>query len=78
MDGGGGDGGYKAPPPPISFSPITSTNVGTNPQNFLTFRFDPFATLVQNLKSIASASPKLLYLNQDHLSKEVLFLVESL
>ena len=72
------EGGGVQSPSPISFSPITSTNVGTNPQNFLTLSFDPFATLAQNLKSIASASPKLLYLNQDHLSKEVLFLVESL
>ena len=72
------DGMGRHKVPPISFSPITSTNVGTNPQNFLTSSFDPFATLAQNLKSMASASPKLLYLNQDHLSKEVLFMVESL
>ena len=26
--------------------PVTSTNVGISPQNFLTFGFDPFVTLV--------------------------------
>ena len=39
--------GQKAPlPSPTSFSPVTSTNVGIIPQNFLTFSFNPFATLV--------------------------------
>ena len=32
--------------PPTSFFPVTSTNVGISPQNFLTFSFNPFATLV--------------------------------
>ena len=41
---GGGGGGQKGPP--SSFSPITSTNVGIRPQNFLTFSFNPFVTLV--------------------------------
>ena len=36
--------GQKAPP--TSFSPATSTNVGISPQNFLTFIFNRFATLV--------------------------------
>ena len=27
---------------PTSFSPVTSTNVGNSPQNFLTFSFKPF------------------------------------
>ena len=31
---------------PTSFPPVTSTNVGFSPQNFLTFSFNPFATLV--------------------------------
>ena len=35
--------GQKAPP--ISFSPVTSTNVKL-PQNFLTFSFNPFDRLV--------------------------------
>ena len=38
-------GGEKAPAP-ISFSSVTSTNIGISPQNFLTFRFNPFATLL--------------------------------
>ena len=31
---------------PTSFSPVTSTNVGISPQNFLTFSSNPFAILV--------------------------------
>ena len=64
--------------PPISFSPVTSTNVETSPQNFLTSSFNPFATLMENFKVARSASPKLLNLNRDHPSKKVVFLVKSL
>ena len=32
--------------PPSSFSPLTSTNVGISTQNFLTFSFNRFATLL--------------------------------
>ena len=38
------EGGQKGPP--TSFSPVISTNVGISPQNFLTFRFNPFDRLV--------------------------------
>ena len=31
---------------PTSCSPVASTNVGIIPKNFLTFSFNPFATLV--------------------------------
>ena len=55
--------------PPTSFLPVTSTNAGFDPQNFLTFSFNPFATLVQNFKFVPSASPKLL---------KAIFLVKSL
>ena len=75
QDGGGG-AGQKGPP--TSFFPVTSTNVGIDPYNFLTFSFDPFATLVQTFKFVPSASPKLLNLNQDHPSKKAIFLVKSL
>ena len=71
------DGGEKRLPP-TSFSPVTSTNVGFGPQNFLTFSFNPFATLLQNFKFVPSASPKLLNLNQDHPSKKAIFMVKSL
>ena len=71
-----GRGGQKGPP--TSFSPVTSTTAGFGPQNFLTFSFNPFATLVQNFKFVSSASPKLLNLNQDHPSKKAVFLVKSL
>ena len=56
-----------------SFSHITSTNVGIRLQNFLRFRFYPFDKLVQNFKFVASASRKLLNLNQDHPSKKRFF-----
>ena len=62
-------GGIKAPPP-TSFPPVTFTNVGFGPQNFLTFSFNLFATLVQSFKFVTSASPKLLNLNQDHPSEK--------
>ena len=71
-------GGGAKKPPPTSFSPVTSTNVGFGPQNFLTFSFNLFATLVQNFKFVPSASPKLLNLNQDHPLKKAIFLVKSL
>ena len=45
IQGGGGGGGQKVSPP-TSFSPVTSTNLEPSPQNFLTFGFDLFATLV--------------------------------
>ena len=56
-----------------SFSLVTSTNVGIIPKNFLTFPFNPFATLVSNFKFVPRASPKLLCLNQDHPSKKCFF-----
>ena len=65
-------------PPPSSFSPVTSVNVGFGPQSFVTFSFNPFATLVQNFKVLPSASPKLLNFNQDNSSKKAIFLVKSL
>ena len=37
-------GGAKRPP--ISFFLVTSTNVKVSPNNFVTFRFNPFAPLV--------------------------------
>ena len=64
-------GGQKASP--TSFFPVTSANIGIGRQNFLTFTFDPFATLVLNFKAIPRASPKLLNLNQDHLWKKRFF-----
>ena len=71
-----GVGGQKDPL--TRFSPVTSTNVGFGPQNFLTFSFNLFGTLVENFKFVPSASLKLLNLNQDHPSKKAIFLVKSL
>ena len=71
-------GGRGKKATPTSYSPVISTNVGFGFQNFLTFSFNLFATLVQNLKFLPSASHKLLDLNQDHLSKKAIFLVKSL
>ena len=64
--------------PPSSFSPISSTNIGIIPHSVLTFSFNLFATQVQNFKTIPSASPKLISLNQEYSSKELVFLVKSL
>ena len=55
---------------PTSFSPVTSTNVGISPQNFLTFSFNPFAIQVQNLSFVPSTSLKTLNLNEDQPSKK--------
>ena len=43
QDEGRGEGGCRAKQPPTSFPPVTSTNVGTSPQNFLTFSFNHYA-----------------------------------
>ena len=73
-----GVGGRTVIPPLTSLSPITSTNVEFGPQNLMTFSFNPFVTIVQNLKFLPSASPKLLNFNQDHPSKKAIFVVKSL
>ena len=44
QNGGGGGGVHKCPA--IGFSPVNYTNVGIKPQNFLTFSFNPYVTLV--------------------------------
>ena len=66
-------GRAKKAPAPTSFSPVTSKNAGFGPQIFLTFSFNLFAILVQNLKFVPSASPKLLNLNRGHPSKKRFF-----
>ena len=65
-----GEGGQRLP---TSFFSVTSLNVGIITQNFLTFSFNPFASLVENFKAIPSASPKLLNLNQGHPLKNWFF-----
>ena len=77
-EGGGGGVGVGEKVLPTSFSPVTSTNVGVRPQNFMTFSFNPFATLLYNFKFLPSAGSKLLNLNLDHPSKIAVFLVKSL
>ena len=63
---------------PTRLSPVTSTNVGVSSKNFLTCdSFNFFATLVWNFKSLRSACPKLLGLNQEHPSKKAIFLIKS-
>ena len=42
-------------------------------KGFLTFNFNPFATLLQNFKAIPSVSSKLLNLNQKHPQKNCFF-----
>ena len=67
------DGGGRVKKTPTSFFPVTSTNVRFDPQNFLTFSFNPFVTQVQNFKFLPSPSPKLFNLNQNHHSKKAIF-----
>ena len=69
--GGGANGSLT------SFSLATSINIGVRPQKFLTFSFKSFTTFVKNVKFVPSTCHKLLKLNQDHPSKEVVFLVKS-
>ena len=64
--------------PPYQFSPVTSLNVRISPQNFLTFGFHSFATLLLDFKAIRSASSNLLGLNLDHPSKKLVFVIKSL
>ena len=71
QDGGMGGGEQKGRP--TSFSSVTSANIRISPQNFLTFSFNLFATLIQNFKFVPSTSPKLLNLNQNHLKKNNIF-----
>ena len=68
-------GRQKAPLPfaPTSFSHGNYKNVGISLQNFLTFSFNPFATLVQHFKAIPSASSNLLNKDQDHSAKKKFF-----
>ena len=49
--------------PSINCFPVTSTNVEISPKQYLTFSFNPFATMVQNLKAILSVNSTLLNLN---------------
>ena len=63
--------GAKSPPPSYQFFLCNYTNVGFSLQNFLTFSFNPFATLAYNF--LPSASPKLLNLNQNDPSKKRFF-----
>ena len=67
----------------MDFNPIQDKGGGGrgqkfDPQNFLTFIFNPFATLVQNFQFLPIASPNLFNLNQDHHSEKAIFLVKSL
>ena len=76
VDHMGGRG--KGPHPPISFLPVTFTDIGISSQKFLTLHFNTFALLVQNFTFVPSVSPKLLNLNQDHSSKKTVFLAKFL
>ena len=61
----------------VYFNPIQNGE-GKKTFALLTFSFNPFATLVYNFRFLPSASPKLLNLNQEHISKKAVFLVKSL
>ena len=74
-DDGVGEGGRgcKKTSPRTSLSLCNFCKERISSQNFLTFSFSYFATLVQNFKFVPSASPKLLNLNLDHPSKKSSF-----
>ena len=55
------------------FSVISTKVRRITPKIFLTFNFNPFATLMQNFTFVPSVSPNLLNLNQDHPSKKRFF-----
>ena len=65
------DGGYI-------FSAVTFPNLGVRPSKFLAFSLNPFDTMLKNLNTIPSISPKFLNLTQDKPSKRPVFLVRSL
>ena len=67
VGGGGGGADYN------NFSLLTSTSLGISPKIFMSFRSNPFATLVQNFKAIPSVSPKLSNMNQDKPQKKWFF-----
>ena len=58
-------GGWGPKRSHASFYLVTYTNVGINPQIYLSFSFNHFSTLVSISKAISSASSNLLNLNQD-------------
>ena len=70
---GGGRGRRRGKGPSTSFPPVTSTNVGFRPKNFLTFSFKACTTLISNFKAIPNANLKLLNVNQDHPAKNWYF-----
>ena len=64
----------KAQPSPTTrFCLVTSTNVPISTQNFPSFNFDLFATLLLNFNAIPCVSPTWLNLKQDHPSKKRFF-----
>ena len=58
---------------PYQFPFVSSTSIRSSPQTFLTFSFNSFATLEKNFKAIPHAISKLLNLNQQHPSKNLVF-----
>ena len=72
------DRGRGAKSSPLPVFPCNFYEVGISPQNFLTFTFNRFATLLQNFKVMPGTSPKLLNLNQGRPSKKLVFLAKSL
>ena len=70
-----GKGGAKMLP--YQFFPCNIYKRRNYTQIFLNFSFNPFATLVQKFEAKLSASPRLLNLNQEQPSKQMVCLVKS-
>ena len=60
-----------------SFSSVISRNVGLAPKTLGLWVLTLLPQLVWNFKAVPTASSKLLNFNQDHLSKNVVFLIRS-
>ena len=67
------DRGEEGKRPFYQSFPVTSTNVGFRPKNFLIFSLKACATLMSNFKAIPDTNPKLLNVNQDHPAKNWYF-----
>ena len=64
--------------PPTSFSTVNSTNGGINPQNILTFSFEPFFHTGVKFHVCTQWQPQIIELEPRPPLKKVVFLVKSL
>ena len=63
---------------PLQFFFCNFSKVGVTSKSSLASSFNPFDTMMSIFKAIPGTTPKLLNLNQDHLSKKLIYLVKLL